>query len=36
MAAHILKHMKRNLYLDDMTSGNTDLENEANELASVF
>jgi Zn-dependent peptidase ImmA (M78 family) len=32
-AVHILKHGKRNLYLDDTNSGNTDLEEEANKIA---
>lgn len=32
-AAHILKHAKKQLYLDDINSGNTELEEEANLFA---
>jgi len=35
-AAHILKHAKKQVYLDDVKSGNTDLEEEANTFARNF
>lgn len=35
-AAHVLKHAKKQLYLDDVNSGNTDLEEEANSFACNF
>lgn len=35
-AAHILKHAKKQVYLDDIKSGNTDLEEEADAFARNF
>lgn len=35
-AAHILKHAKKQVYLDDVKSGNTDLEEDADAFARNF